>query len=1253
MKNAYSIRTAALLATLSLLAAVSRADIPIWVELEKPQLVTVVIENEEGVRVRNLVAEMQLPAGRNRLSWDGYGDGTRSANGDWVRQRVAPGSYRARGLVHDGLTLTYEFTVYSGGNPPWPTPDYTGGWLADHSCPLGAVFIPASSGSPFGNGASQVLLTSLVAECGSPLVLVDTHGNTLWRRHLWGWSGAIAAARDASSKALPGIYAYLVVANDKRIIVRGLKSDGGGAELFSFAPRKPGPREPRHNGHSLAVHDGLAVVNSVTDETVVFIDLNAKKVIGELPLPSVRALAFDAGGRLLLASEGKVLRFRVSLPSTGVDGKAGTLALEDRTELIATGLENPRTLAFDPAGKELYVADWGKSHQVKVFTPEGKPLRSIGTANDGAQLGLYDELKMQAPLGLAIDDQGQLWVVEASHLPKRVSLWDAKTGDYLRSHYGPPGYGGGGTIDPTDKTRLFYKDYYGLIEFALDWTTGTAKPKAICVNGSAGGKSIVEQYGIEYGTAKNGEPSRWGFVNERPVTVGGRTYLVGFWRGHLRGNGPGVTWLLGEDHIARPVSRVGSASFNWPPELNAAFRANGRKAGSHDSVLTAWTDRDGNRKVDVDEWDLRDLPGTWTDAEGKERKVGGLVQEIVHDDLSVTTSWGLRVPPPSIDAKGLPIYDLAKAEYLLPHDPLFHYDEQRHWGQPVLPIADGWVVAGFAGWRDRRKLWTYPNAGDGPATRPGELVQPTRLLGPPAKAAEGEAGHWLAWNGEKGNMYLLTSDGLFLQTLGGDMRTTPLLRLPKAERGTVVDRPGAHVSFEDEHFHPTLTTTHEGEVYLVAGKEHSSIFRVDGFASVKRREFGTLALDAAALAGLPEQEVTPAAQQGRKSLLVECGGSEPVVDGTLDEYAAWAAIGRGREAAVRIGAKQLYAAWRTGEKDPLANGGGDFRYLFKRGGGVDLMLRTDMSGSHWDPAPRVGDLRLLVTRVNGKVAATLYRSVVPGHAESERVQFTSPIGETWFDEVADVSVQVTLAQSGGDVEISVPLDLLGLTPDPVQAVRADLGILRGDGAQVIQRLYWNNLDTLLVSDIPSEARLQPENWGEWRMVPTVSRSPRAAVAVPNAVPGLACRYFEGTWALVPDFATLTPKEVGVAPVVSTAPAKRRENYALEFSGFLRVPAEGLWSLALASDNGSRLWLGDVELVNNDGPHGMAPVSGLAALAAGLHPIRVGYFQGGGGAGLELRWSGPGVAEQAIPAEAWFHMPEAFGEAVPRQLPTLP
>ena len=1230
-----SLDAATAVPTVSTVATQGVGDFPIWIELDKPQLVTVVIEDAHRVRVRNLIAETQLTAGRNRLSWDGYDDGKQNAAGDLVRTRVAPGTYRARGLTQDGIQLVYEFTAYSGGNPPWPTKDHTGGWLADHYCPLGAVFLPAKSGSPYGDGAPQVLLTSYVAEAGAPLVWVGLDGQTLQRRHVWGWDGAVAATRDAGTSAQPDLYAFLALAKEKDIHIRALKSDGTGINVLSFKPKNP-DKNSSHSGHSLAVHDGLLAFSVVSDEAVAFADVATKKIIDVLPMPKPTGLHFDPTGRLLVISNGKVLRYTVKRETDKTGAKK--VALADESVVIASGLDEPRTLAFNPAGTELYVSSWGKSHQVKVFTPDGKPLRTIGKPNDGGQLGLYDELKMQAPLGLAIDDRDQLWVVEATHLPKRISLWDAKTGAFQRAHYGPPHYGGGGTIDPSDKTRLFYSDHVGLIEFALDWKTGTAKPHAICVNGWSGGTSLVEKYGIEYDPAG---PSRWGFVSERPTKINGRTYITGSWSPGHRSNGHTAIWMLDENRVAWPVARIGGTGFAWPPQQNQNFETARAKAGKGKQELVAWSDLNGNHKVDADEYTIRNMPGTYTDAEGKTKDVYGFVSECVFPDLSMTANWGLHVPAPTINDKGIPIWDLSKAEFILPADPMFFFDEQFNWGRTVWPLADGWVVAGFSGFRDRKQMWSYPVGGDTVPTLGGDIRYPTRALGPPMKAPTGEAGYYWAMNGEKGNIFLMTSDGLFLQTLGGDMRNTPLIRLPKAERGMVIDAPGKHVSFEDEHFCPTWTQTDRGEIYLVAGKEHSSIFRVDGFASVKRRDFAKVVLDVATLAALPEQLIIPVRKQAAQVLQVEVGTPESTVDGKLDDYTTWVSLGSGsaKQASVHIGAKHLYAAWRTGDPACLVNAGGDDKFLFKRGGCVDLMIQTGTETKREGKDPIAGDLRLLITTVKGQTKAMLYRALVPGTAEKDRTLFESPVGSVWFDSVVEVSKQVKLAQLGGDVEISIPLEVLGLKPTLGGEISADIGLLRGDTAQTIQRLYWNNLDTLIVSDIPSEARLQPRNWGIWKFIAPAPTKVIAAVSPGAVEPGLAYGYHQIAAKKLPDFSALKPTSVAVAAAPrlqglgALGPA-----YALDFTGFVRVPAEGVWKFTTNSDGGSRLWIGDALIVDNDGVHGPQNASGLVRLAVGLHPIRIGYCKNGPGQGLRVSWSGPGLDDQEIAPDMFFRKP---------------
>ena len=124
-------------------ATFSSAGVPLRFTLLKTSYVTLVVEDATGKRVRNLVAETRFPAGKNLVQWDGYDDGVRNEAGDLVRSRVKPGRYTLRGLTHEGIKLVYEFTAYGGGTPAWKTADRSGAWMADHSAPLGAVFLPA------------------------------------------------------------------------------------------------------------------------------------------------------------------------------------------------------------------------------------------------------------------------------------------------------------------------------------------------------------------------------------------------------------------------------------------------------------------------------------------------------------------------------------------------------------------------------------------------------------------------------------------------------------------------------------------------------------------------------------------------------------------------------------------------------------------------------------------------------------------------------------------------------------------------------------------------------------------------------------------------------------------------------------------------------------------------------------------------------------------------------------------------------
>jgi alpha-L-fucosidase len=148
-------------------------------------------------------------------------------------------------------------------------------------------------------------------------------------------------------------------------------------------------------------------------------------------------------------------------------------------------------------------------------------------------------------------------------------------------------------------------------------------------------------------------------------------------------------------------------------------------------------------------------------------------------------------------------------------------------------------------------------------------------------------------------------------------------------------------------------------------------------------------------------------------------------------------------------------------------------------------------------------------------------------------------------------------------------------------------------------------------------------------------TPQPSVRV-KAQPGLRCAYVEGDWDRLPDFSTIAPRAEGVLPGLTLDLRKEREHYGLLFSGYINAPAEGIYSFFLTSDDGSRMILNGKVLIENDGLHGMEQRRGVVALAKGLHPVRIEYFNKTGGEGLSVAWKGPGIALEVVPPSAFSH-----------------
>ncbi len=84
---------------------------------------------------------------------------------------------------------------------------------------------------------------------------------------------------------------------------------------------------------------------------------------------------------------------------------------------------------------------------------------------------------------------------------------------------------------------------------------------------------------------------------------------------------------------------------------------------------------------------------------------------------------------------------------------------------------------------------------------------------------------------------------------------------------------------------------------------------------------------------------------------------------------------------------------------------------------------------------------------------------------------------------------------------------------------------------------------------------------------------------------------------------------------------------------VEIPTTGAWTLTTNSDDGVRLWIDGAQVINNWTNHSPTLNHAALTLSAGHHAVRMEYYESTGGAVAQLRWTGPGISQVAIPGTA--------------------
>ncbi|MDB6015999.1 MAG: repeat containing protein [Pedosphaera sp.] len=1035
-------------------ANAQQTDIPIHFKGDRSGFVTLVVEDKDGNRLKNLTFDQPVQPGENVVHWDGSA----------VNGMVKPGDYHIRGLFHEDITPVLEYSFYSGGNPPWPTKDGRGAWLADHTAPAAALFLPEGSPWPAGDVKPVVLVGADSAEAGSALMWLDLDGHKLGGTKIRGWNGAIALARDIGSQGNKNHVAYSVFVNNPSRDF-GVANPGG-LELYIIAKTGLEPLAKIKGG--VQIHDayrelvGLAacnglliLANTVANELVAFDVRGTNRLpYATIKLEKLGGIAFEPDGKLLVISDGAVKRFAVEN-----DWKSLKLSGE-QVVVTASAFQSPKQIIEHD--KEIFVADWGDSHQVKVFDAiTGRGTRTIGKAG-GPQIGAYDEQRMAHPLGMCVDSRGLLWVAEEDFLPKRISRWNAKTGKFINAWYGPTQYGGGGFVDPKDKYRAYYPSIgnpgsMGLLEFRIDPQTGESKMTAVRYRFPDPLNDLISYGGyrkkaIFFPTDMVPMGSHGGTCPGQTFYYKGHQYFTDSYNTYWYEQSNFTTlWVL-ENDVCRPIACCGwvsSGNHRWEmldsPEIKKMI-----PEGDPQGTFYVWVDRNHDHALQADEIQFI-RPG-----------VNGYQGVVFQPDLSIISGGPIQLPVASINEQGVPSYDVSQLKII----------SKTFARGDVAMSPDGWFVVNFAGFKDGQARWALATSDTkAPPTGPGDLKDPKRMLGYPVKSALGEAGYLIARYSYMGEIYIYSMDGLLVTTLGADIRKALFWPYPEQKLGMAI----TNLTFDAEHFWPFMFGNDDGNVYLSLGKWHTSIVRLNGLDKVRRLDLGEIKVTPKMLSAASLADGSRIKIEGSHEELTVVA-VQAKIDGKFDEWPVngWTSINEKCNFRLGLDGDKLVAAYQTDQKQLLRNAATEFPYAFTQGGGLDLMLRT---GTNSGGEPQSGDERLFVTKRNGQILAVLYRQKTDGGGNKET--FASPVGQVTFDDVKDVSKYVEVASDGANYEFSVPLSVLGLKDPVAKTFRGDAGLVLSDGSRARARVYWHNKSDSMCADVPSEARLNPSQWGRF------------------------------------------------------------------------------------------------------------------------------------------------------------------------------
>ena len=245
---------------------------------------------------------------------------------------------------------------------------------------------------------------------------------------------------------------------------------------------------------------------------------------------------------------------------------------------------------------------------------------------------------------------------------------------------------------------------------------------------------------------------------------------------------------------------------------------------------------------------------------------------------------------------------------------------------------------------------------------------------------------------------------------------------------------------------------------------------------------------------------------------------------------------------------------------------------------------------------------------------------------------TNEEGTNWgipVDRIRTLMPYLIPAEEVGGFEVGLQADMLGDQAVVLQVLEGssawEAGIRRGDVIQQVdqQRIrqghewligLWGRKagDTVHVTfsrgtkseNVPLELRASPVE---------------SLVLNEEKTPGVHYEFYDGLFPSIPDYSAIQSVMQGIVEKVdlSLVNTSEKRSYSIVYSGYIQFPKAGLVRIGIGSDDGSKLYLNNNMVIDNDLAHGFQTLTRWVRVPQGLVPFRVEYIEVGGDRGLEL------------------------------------